>query len=165
MKIIASFCLLSVLLFGCNTTTSPTTGQSAGTMIATKNGTSWSSGVPPLVAGTTATRTNSGEVIVTGVATDVSEITLEIMHPGLRTDTLVISGDVAAYSQGILDTSTAWVSIPTLTNPLPGTITITQFDTVKKQISGQFHFVGRRSHQLSDTVNITSGSFFQVSWD
>ncbi len=169
MKIYRALVFLTAVAFfvGCKASTSPNgTTTTAGSMTATVNGQAWSSTVIPGVSGgATAKRSNSGVVTVIGVSPDVTEITLEIMHPSLRTDTLVLSGDIAGYSQGVLDTSKAWITIPTLNNPLTGTITITQFDTVKKQISGQFHFVGRKAHTLTDTVTVTNGSFYQVSWD
>ncbi len=157
----------SSLVMACNATTSPTTGTTTpGSMVATVNGKAWSSTVVPGVTGGATATKNSGVVTVTGVATDLTEITLVLRNPGIRTDSFGLSTTaLGEYSQGIPDTSTAYLTIPSLSNIYPGSVTITAYDTTKKQISGQFHFVGRKSHNLSDTVLITSGSFLNVSWN
>jgi hypothetical protein len=165
MKQIAIVAFFAIFIGACNTITSPITIPPTPTMTATVNGGSWST-VGTLGTGSAkATRSSSsGVVTVTGVASDLTEITLVLNNPKTGTSQLVISGDVGEYSQGIPDTSTAYVTIPTLTNPLPGSVTITTFDTTKGEISGSFSFVARKSHNMSDTVRITNGSFSNVTW-
>jgi hypothetical protein len=157
-----------IIMAGCSASTSPNgTTTTPGSMVATVNGKAWSSAVVPggITGGATATRSQSGVVTVTGVSTDLTEITIELKSPHMGSDSLgILSGDFGAYSEGILDTSSAWISTPTLSNFYPGSVTITTFDTTNRWISGQFHFVGRKPHNQSDTATVSNGSFYQVEW-
>jgi hypothetical protein len=162
----------AAILSGCSATTNPTTGATTtdGSMVATVNGATWSSTVVPggITGGAKATRsTSTGIVTVTGVkATDLTEITLILHNPSIGSDSLGFSLSAQGeYSQGVPDTSTAWLSIPSLTSFFPGSVTITTFDTTKKLISGRFRFIGRKAHNLADTVIISGGSFQNVGWD
>src|SRR5947209_5292967 len=87
--------LATILLAACTATTNPSTGTTTtnGSMIATINGKAWSSTVVPGVSGgATATRSSSGVVTVTGVkADDLTEITLVLRNPSVRTDSLGLS--------------------------------------------------------------------------
>ncbi len=160
--------ILAILFFaGCNATTSPNgTTTTPGSMVATINGSAWSSAVVPggITGGAKATRSASGVVTVTGIATDLTEITLVLMNPKVGTVTLGTSANLGEYSHGVPDTNTAYLSIPSLTNFNPGSVTISTFDTSTRQITGQFNFVGRKATNFSDTVSITKGSFYQVGW-
>jgi hypothetical protein len=160
------FTFAILILSGCSASTNPNgTTTTEGNMIATVNGKAWSSTiVPDVTGGATATRSSSGIVTVTGVATDLTEITLVLGNPHVGTVSFGTSANLGEYSEGIPDTSTAYLSIPSFSNFTPGSVTITAFDTSKRQISGQFNFIGRKAHNLSDTVNITNGSFFEVEW-
>jgi hypothetical protein len=82
----------------------------------------------------------------------------------LGTDNMITTGDIAIYSEGIPDTSKDYVTIPTLANPISGSVTLTTYDTVNRQVSGTFNFIARKAHNLSDTVSVTGGSFYQVEW-
>ena len=157
---------LVIFAASCNTITSSLPSVPATpTVTATVNGSSWST-VGTLGAGSAfATRNaSSGVVTVTGIATDQTEITLVLNSPKVGTSQFVLSGDVGEYSQGVPDTSTAYVTFPTLTNPLPGSVTITTFDTAKGSISGSFSFVARKTHNTADTVRITNGVFSNITW-
>ncbi|HEX5316562.1 MAG TPA: hypothetical protein VFX22_07925, partial [Candidatus Kapabacteria bacterium] len=149
--------LFILILAGCNASTSPSgTTTTPGSMVATVNGSAWSSTVVPLgVTGGATGKFNfpsTGNLTITGIASDLTEITIEIYHPHLGTDTMVLSGDLGIYSQGVPDTSKDYVTIPTFTNPVTGTVTLTAYDTTKKQASGSFNFVARKAHNLSDSV-------------
>ncbi|HWF43259.1 MAG TPA: DUF6252 family protein [Candidatus Kapabacteria bacterium] len=166
-KLIGIFAIAIGLFAGCNASTSPNgTTTTPGSMVATINGSSWSSAVVPggITGGATATRSSSGIVTVTGVSTDFTEITLVLYNPQVGTVSLGTSANLGEYSHGVPDTSSAYLSIPSLTNFNSGSVTITTFDTVNRQISGQFNFIGRKAHDFSDTVNVTNGSFYQVEW-
>lgn len=156
------------ILAGCNATTSPNgTTTTPGSMTATVNGKAWSSAVVPGITGGATATVHSGIYTVTGVASDATEITLVLANPQVGSDSLgaLTSTDFAEYSQGIPDTSTAYISIPgSFLKLSAGSVTITQFDTVHHQISGTFDFVGRKAHNLSDTTTVNAGSFYQVGW-
>jgi hypothetical protein len=168
MKNSIPFFFAIIIFAGCNATTSPNgTTTTPGSMTATVSGESWSSAVIPggITGGATASRSNSGVVTVVGVASDITEITLVMNNPSVGTFPLGgLSADYGAYSEGILDTSKAWISIPWTTNLTPGSLTITQFDTVNRQISGTFSFTGRKLHTPNDSITVTGGSFYQVEW-
>ena len=159
------FAFTLFILAGCSASTNPNgTTTTPGSMIATVNGQAWSSAVVTgLTGGAMATRSSSGVVTVIGGATDLTEITLFLTNPQVGTVSLGASANLAAYSHGI-DTSNAYFSLPSFSNFNPGSVTITTFDTSKHQISGQFHFIGRKAQNFSDTVNVTNGSFFEVEW-
>ena len=161
-KLFLPFVLSIVFLAGCNSSTSPPT---PGSMTATVNGSAWSSTVIPGVSGGSKAYRNGNILTVTGLSSTLTQITIEIYSPKVGTDSLGISGDNAAYSRVIAVNDTlVYSSLPSLDGPFAGAATITAFDTVNKFISGQFHFVGRRATNLSDTVTVTNGSFYQVGW-
>lgn len=163
--------LFILILAGCNASTSQSgTTTTPGSMVATVNGSAWSSVVLPIGGNgitTKATRSSSGVVTVTGVSSDLTEITLLLTNPSPN-QTYTLGGFngnyYGAYSEGILDTSKAWGSIPWTTNLHPGSVTITQFDTVNRQISGSFSFTARKIQTPNDSVTVTNGSFYQVEW-
>lgn len=165
------FASLSILLLAaCNASTSPSgTTTTPGSMIAKVNGSAWSSTIVPYVSGGATGNVKNGALFVTGIsASDNTEITIEIMNPKLGTDSLGASGDEGIYSKVLNAADTnAYASIPSTTPPFSiydGAVTITAYDTVAKTISGTFNFVGRLTTNLSNTVNVTSGSFYQVGW-
>jgi hypothetical protein len=168
-KLIGIFAIGILIFAGCSASTSPNgTTTTPGSMVATINGSTWSSAVVPggITGGAKATRSSSGVVTVTGVATDLTEITLVLYNPQVGTVSLGNTTNLGEYSHGVPDTSSAYLSIPgSINNLSAGSVTITTFDTTNRQISGSFNFVGRKAHNFSDTVNITAGSFYQVGWD
>ena len=167
-SIAATVAFAALIFAGCKATTSPNgTTTTPGSMVATVNGAAWSSAVVPGVSGGATGKfdfPSTGNLTITGISSDLTEITIEIMHPHVGTDTLLLSGDIAMYSQGVPDTSKDYVTYPSFANLMPGTVTITSYDTTKKQISGSFNFIARKIHTPTDTVKVTGGSFYQVGW-
>ena len=164
--IFAAFSVL--ILASCNASTSTNgTTTTPGSMVATVNGKAWSSAVIPggITGGATASRNSSGMLTIVGVSSDLTEVTLVLGKPASGTFPLGgLSADYGAYSEGVLDTSKAWVSIPWTTNFNPGSITVTQYDTINRQISGTFQFTARKIQTPNDSVTVKNGSFYQVEW-
>ncbi|HZK76800.1 MAG TPA: DUF6252 family protein [Candidatus Kapabacteria bacterium] len=162
------FASLSILILaGCKASTSPTgTTTTPGSMIAHVNGSAWSSTVLPGISGGATGNIESGALFVTGLsATTNTEITIELMNPKLGTDSLGATGDEGVYSQIAGADTTFYYSIPLVTSGelYDGAVTITAYDSVGKTISGTFNFVAR-TKDLSSSVSVTNGSFYQVSW-
>lgn len=152
-------------ILGCSLATTTVPGTTSGSVTATVNSKAWTTvGVPGLQSARATRNSASGIVTVTGVAVDGTEITLVLGTPHVGTFTLGVSENLAEYSQGIPDTSTAYVSVPTLYNFTPGTITVSAFDTVNAEISGSFNFVARKTKNFSDSVVVTNGTFTKVDW-
>ncbi len=152
-----------------STSTAPSSTQTPHTMLATVDGASWSSAMNGIYASAYAIRRADSIVTIIGIAADSSEIT--IMLPTLRfgsvgTDSLgKTTGNFAMYSSsGTPDTSRSYLTIPTLNRIYSGFVTITSYDTTKFLISGQFQFVGHKAHSPSDSVTVTSGSFYQLQF-
>ncbi len=167
-KIASAFAIAALIFAGCKPSTSPSgTTTTPGSMVATVNGSAWSSTVIPEVSGGAKAYKNGSILTITGIsAIDNSQITVELYNPAIGSDSLGTTGDNAFYSHviGVADT-TVYASIPySLTNPSAGAVTITAYDTTAKTISGTFHFVGRLATKLTDTVTVTNGSFDQVGW-
>ncbi len=169
MKHILTAISISILLLaGCKASTSPTgTTTTPGSMIATVNGKAWSSTVLPGTGGATG-KMNSNVLSIIGLSvTDNTEISLILPKPAVGTDSLGATGYEGDYSilLGATDT-TIYGSIPEVLQGqiYDGAVSITSYDSVSKSISGTFHFIGRRSGNLSDSVTITNGSFYQVTW-
>jgi hypothetical protein len=162
--------LAAASIFGCNSITSTIPGTTSGSVTANVNSKSWTTiGVPGLQSARATRNSSSGIVTVTGFAADGTEITLVLGTPHVGTFNLgvTMSGvteTLAEYSQGIPDTSTAYVSIPTPFNLSPGAITVSSFDTVNAQLSGSFNFIARKTKNFSDSVVVTSGTFTNVPW-
>jgi hypothetical protein len=138
-------------------------------MLATVNGASWSSSTNGPYASAYATRYGLTSVILTGIAADSSEITIVLANPkfgAVGTDSLgATTGNYALYStSGAPDTATSYLTIPTFNRIYSGSVTITAYDTTNFLISGQFQFVGRKAHSTSDSVTVTSGSFYQLQF-
>jgi hypothetical protein len=156
-------------LAGCNTVNSVVNppAQTAGSMTATVNGASWTSVIPVVTGGAKASL-NGNILTVTGISvSDNSQITVAILNPAIGSDSLGASGAEGTYSHviGVADT-TVFISIPSpsFTSLYAGAVTVTAYDATAKTISGTFHFVGRLPTNLSDTVTVTNGSFYQVGW-
>ncbi len=171
-QIASAFVIATIVLAGCNSTTSPNgTTTTPNTMTATVNGSSWSSDVIPGLSATGITKAykNGNIVTVTGVsALDNTEISLILINPvSGTTDSLGATGNEGTYSKilGVADT-TIYVSEPSLSSfsLYDGSVTISSYDTVAKTISGSFHFIARLPTNPSDTMNVASGSFYQVGW-
>lgn len=169
MRIHSLFLLLLGIVFiaGCNASTSPTgTTTTPGSMVATVNGSAWSSTVIPGVSGGATGNIESGALFVTGIsATTNTEITVELMNPKTGTDSLGATGDGGVYSQIAGADTTLYYSIPLITSGeiYDGAVTITAYDTVAKTISGTFNFVAR-TKDFKSSISIANGSFDQVSW-
>ena len=147
--------LTIIALAGCTTTSEPTIQP----MSASVNGNAWSAaaGIP---GSNTVSRSSSNLVIVTGVASDSSHITLFLMNPAVGTDSLGANTvDYGTYSMGVPDTSTAYITNATVNRLYSGSVTITSFDSTSLRMSGQFNFVARKASNLSDSVTVSNGSF------
>jgi hypothetical protein len=154
------FLSILAILASCNAVTSPTTGQTTteGAMTATVNGSSWSTaGVGNLIQSATATRDASGKLTIVGSNSNLSSITLYLLSPAVGSITLGTTGNEGAFAYGTVAKD--------IYASATGSVTITKFDTVNRQISGSFTFTG---YQIADTtlksVSVTNGSFLDIGW-
>lgn len=164
----ATVAFAAFIFAGCKNSTSPTgTTTTPGTMQAQVNGSAWPSLYVPGVSGIARANMSNGVLEILGIsAIDNSTIALDVVNPKIGTDSLGATGDEGFYSKvlGASDT-TIYASIPNSVFSLyTGSISITQYDTTAKTVSGTFHFVARLQNKPSDTVTVTNGSFYQVGW-
>jgi hypothetical protein len=175
IKILGIPALLFIVAFlaSCSSATSttgtPGSAQTPHTMIATVNGASWSSAMNGIYAGAYAAHYGPTGVMLTGIAADSSEFTIIITNltrGSVGTDSLgATTGNYAMYSlSGPPNTSTSFITTPAFNQIYSGSVTVTSYDTTTDLISGQFQFVGRKANSLSDSVTVTSGSFYQLQF-
>ncbi len=157
------FLAFTIVIAGCNSSTSTNSPSSMTphTMTATVNGASWSSAQKGMYASAYALRYGVNGLRITGIAADSSEITIEITNLNVGTDSLSAVNWASFSSVRVGDTSAPYLTIPSPNQTYSGWITITASDTT---VSGTFQFVGHKTTNLSDSVTVTSGSFYQLQF-
>ena len=157
--------LFAAALAGCSATTSGPNGtQAEGSMIATVNGQAWSSTVVPAISGGATALFNTpvaGAITVTGVSVSLSgtqTIAIALLHPHLGADSLG-TGNTGTFSYG-----TPGQDSYVTAGFGAGSINITKYDTLNRQISGTFNFTARQVDTLTHVVTVTNGSFVDVEW-
>ena len=174
-------CIILSLLFmvnGCKTSVSPTITApppEAGSMKATVNGQAWASTATDSAyayGGATAILNKPliGALTITGISigsgtTPMQTITISLIQPHLGVDSMSLSTsydpNTASFLYGT-NHNDIYVTIPTMPNV--GLIDITKYDTANKLISGTFSFTATQQDTMSHTIQVTNGSFYDVSW-
>ena len=175
---------LIILINGCNAVNSvknPST-PTEGSMTATVNGEAWASApttVPSVTGGATASMNTplQGALTITGVCyyhsvpiTDIKgetpqTITITLIHPHLGADSMSTANSFDPNTGSFLygtNAKDAYLTIPNQGDT--GSINITKYDTTNKLISGTFSFTATQEDTMSHTIQVTNGSFNDVSW-
>jgi len=143
----------------------PDTGVAqSGAMVATINGSSWSSTVIPGITGGTLAvynaTTNSLTITGTKVMLNGSRqsVGITVFDPKVGTDTLGLT-HTGVYSIGE-DPSTNYVTF----GANSGYVTITKYDATNQLVSGTFSFTAQQGNASGNVVRVTNGSFTDVKW-
>ena len=173
------------LVNGCDTGTSGATiypPPEAGSMTATVNGQPWAFTLTePLSATGEASATLNkpliGGLTIAGVSyvnslpiSDIKSpipvtITITLIHPHFGADSMSIANSFDPNTGSFLygaNTKDAYVTIPSQGDT--GSINITNYDTTNKLISGTFSFSATQMDTMTHTIQVTNGSFYDVSW-